>query len=159
MRIAKNSVVTLRYRLSDAAGKLIEDGHKQMVYLHGGYGNTLPKIEQAMDGRARGYRVKLRLAPEDSFGAHDPALVQTVARNALPASTKLGGQLRSGGDDGTQSIVYKVTRFEAGNAILDANHPLAGQVVEFDLSVLDLRLASEEEIAHGHVHGAHDHHH
>lgn len=159
MRIAKNSVVTLRYTLSDALGKLIEDSRKPMVYLHGGYANILPKIEQAMEGRARGYRVKLRLAPVDAFGDHDPALVQTVARNALPASTKLGGQLRSGGGDGSQAVVYKVTRFEAGNAILDANHPLAGQVVEFDLTVLDLRLGSEVEIEHGHVHGAHGHQH
>ena len=157
MRIAKNAVVTLRYRLSNDQGKLIEDARKPMVYLHGGYANTLPKIEEAMEGRARGYQTKLKLEAVDAFGEHDAALVQTVARKALPPSTQVGGQLRSGGD-GAHATVLVVSHFEGDNAVLDGNHPLAGQALQFDLTVLDIRAASDEEIAHGHVHGAHGHH-
>ena len=158
MRISKNSVVTLRCRLSNGRGQLIEGSRQPLVYLHGGYANTLAKIEAAMEGRARGYQIKLCLSAVDAFGEVDASLVQTVARSTLPASTKVGGQLRGAGAGG-HTTVYTVTGFDGPNATLDANHPLAGQEVTFDLTVLDIRAASDEEISHGHVHGAHGHHH
>ena len=158
MRISKNAVVTLRYRVSDERRQLIDEGRQPLVYLHGGYGNTLAKIEEAMEGRARGYQTKLHLSAPDAFGAHDASLVQTVPRHNLPASTKVGAKLRSDAAAG-ELATYTVVRLEGERATLDANHPLAGQDVIFDLTVLDIRAASEEEIAHGHVHGAHGHHH
>ena len=159
MRIAKDSAVTLRFKILDAKGKLIEEARQPMVYLHGGYQNTLPKIEEAMEGRARGYRTTLKLAAADAFGARDEGLVQTVARTSLPGTPKIGATFRGQTGTSQSDVVFRVTRFEGDSAIMDGNHPLAGQPVQFDLTVMDIRAASEEEITHRHVHGVHGHHH
>ena len=159
MRIAKDTAVTLRYKIFNDKGKLIEEARQPMVYLHGGYQNTLPKIEEAMEGRARGYRTTLKLAPLDAFGTRDEGLVQTVARSSLPGTPKVGAQFRGQTGTSQSEVVFRVTRFEGDSAIMDGNHPLAGQAVQFDLTVMDIRPASAEEITHRHVHGVHGHHH
>jgi FKBP-type peptidyl-prolyl cis-trans isomerase SlyD len=159
MRIAKDTAVTLRYKILDAKGKLIEEARQPMVYLHGGYQNTLPKIEEAMEGRARGYRTTLKLAAVDAFGARDEGLMQMVPRSSLPGTPKIGAQFRGQPGSDQSEVVFRVTRFEGDSAIMDGNHPLAGQAVQFDLTVMDIRPASEEEITHRHVHGVHGHHH
>lgn len=159
MRITKDTAVTLRYKILNDKGKVIEEARQPMVYLHGGYQNTLPKIEEAMEGRARGYRTTLKLAPLDAFGMRDDSLVQTVARSSLPGTPKVGAQFRGQTGTSQSEVVFRVTRFEGDSAIMDGNHPLAGQAVQFDLTVMDIRVASEEEITHRHVHGVHGHHH
>ena len=159
MRIAKDTAVTLRFKILDAKGKLIEEARQPMVYLHGGYHNTMPKIEEAMEGRARGYRTTLKLAAADAFGTRDESLMQTVARSSLPGTPKIGAQFRGQTGTSQSDVVFRVIRFEGDSAIMDGNHPLADQAVQFDLTVMDIRAASEEEIAHRHVHGAHGHHH
>ncbi len=159
MRITKDTAVTLRYKILNDKGKLIEEARKPMVYLHGGYQNALPKIEEAMEGRARGYRTTLKLAPLDAFGMRDDSLVQTVARSSLPGTPKVGAQFRGQTGTSQSEVVFRVTRFEGDSAIMDGNHPLAGQAVQFDLTVMDIRAASDEEITHRHVHGVHGHHH
>ena len=159
MRIAKDTAVTLRYKILSDKGKLIEEARQPMVYLHGGYQNTLPKIEEAMEGRARGYRTTLKLAAPDAFGTRDESLVKTVPRSSLPGTPKVGAQFRGQTGTNQSEVVFRVTRFEGDSAVMDGNHPLAGQAVQFDLTVMDIRAASEEEIEHRHVHGAHGHHH
>ena len=159
MRIAKDTAVTLRFKILDEKGKLIEDARQPMVYLHGGYQNTLPKIEEAMEGRARGYRTLLKLAAVDAFGVRDESLVQTVARSSLPGTPKVGAQFRGQTGTGQSEVVFRITGFEGQSAVMDGNHPLAGEAVQFDLTVTDIRAASEEEITHRHVHGVHGHHH
>ncbi len=159
MRITKDTAVTLRYKILNDKGKVIEEARQPMVYLHGGYQNTLPKIEEAMEGRARGYRTTLKLAPLDAFGMRDDSLVQTVARSSLPGTPKVGAQFRGQTGTSQSEVVFRVTRFEGDSAIMDGNHPLAGQAVQFDLTVMDIRAASDEEITHRHVHGVHGHHH
>ena len=159
MRIAKDTAVTLRYKILNDKGKLIEEARQPMVYLHGGYQNTLPKIEEAMEGRARGYRTTLKLAAADAFGTRDEGRVKTVPRSSLPGNPKVGAQFRGQTGTNESEVVFRVTRFEADSAVMDGNHPLAGQAVQFDLTVMDIRPASEEEITHRHVHGVHGHHH
>ena len=159
MRIAKDTAVTLRYKILNDKGKLIEEARQPMGYLHGGYQNTLPKIEEAMEGRARGYRTTLKLAAVDAFGERDESLMKTVARSSLPGTPKVGAQFRGQTGTNDSEVVFRVTRFEGDSAIMDGNHPLAGQAVQFDLTVMDIRAASEEEITHRHVHGVHGHHH
>ena len=84
MKIAKDSVVTLQYRVADSSGRLIEQSKTPMVYLHGGYNNTLPKIEQALDGQAAGHEVTLDLQPEDAFGLRDESLVRVIPKSEFP---------------------------------------------------------------------------
>jgi FKBP-type peptidyl-prolyl cis-trans isomerase SlyD len=158
MKIEKDTVVTLRYRIVDAQGKLIEDSRDPMVYLHGGYENTLPKIEAALDGQDVGYQVTLNLQPADAFGERDERLVRTIPKSEFPPGIKLGGQLDGYNDDGTQQA-FTVTKIKGPTVFLDGNHPLAGKALRFFLKVTGVRAATAEEIGHRHVHGAHGHHH
>jgi FKBP-type peptidyl-prolyl cis-trans isomerase SlyD len=163
MKIAKNTVVTVNYKLSDAQNNLIEDGRQPMVYLHGDYENTLPKIEEELDGKEVGYASTIQIEPEDAFGDYDPALVKVEPRARLPEPLEVGMQFEGMPDgtdeEGEESMIFTVTDIADDKVVLDGNHPLAGMALRFELSVADVRAATDEEIAHGHVHGAHGHHH
>ena len=162
MKIAKNTVVTVHYKLSDAQGNLIEDGRQPMVYLHGDYENTLPKIEEALDGKEVGYTTTIQVEPEDAFGDYDPELVKVEPRNRLPTPLEVGMQFEGmpdGSDDDEDAMIFTVTEIADDKVVLDGNHPLAGIALRFFLSVAEVRAASDEEIAHQHVHGAHGHDH
>jgi FKBP-type peptidyl-prolyl cis-trans isomerase SlyD len=160
MKIAKNTVVTVNYKLSDAQNNLIEEGSQPMVYLHGGYENTLPKIEEELDGKEVGYSSTLQVEPDDAFGDYDAELVKVEDRKLLPEPLEVGMQfegMADGADD--EPMIFTVTEIADDKVVLDGNHPLAGMALRFELSVIDVREATEEEIAHGHVHGAHGHAH
>ena len=162
MKIAKNTVVTVHYKLSDAQGNLIEESHEPMVYLHGGYENTLPKIEEALDGKHVGFEIMIQVEPEDAFGEYDANLVKVEPRNRLPTPLELGMQFEGmpdGGEDGEEALIFTVTDIADDKVVLDGNHPLAGMALRFNLNVSEVRVASDEEIAHQHVHGAHGHGH
>lgn len=160
MKIAKNTVVTVHYKLSDAQGTLIEDGQEPMVYLHGGYENTLPKIEEALEGKTAGFDITIQVEPEDAFGEYDADLVKVEERKNLPTPLEVGMQFEGtpDGDDDGDALVFTVTDVADDKVVLDGNHPLAGMALRFTLNVADVRAATDEEIAHGHVHGAHGHH-
>jgi FKBP-type peptidyl-prolyl cis-trans isomerase SlyD len=164
MKIAKNTVVTLNYQLSDAQGSLIEESTQPMVYLHGGYQNTLPKIEEALSGQEAGYKVTIQVEPEDAFGEYDATLVKIEPREALPAELEVGMQFEgapeeTSDDDEAEVRIFTVTDIADGKVVLDGNHPLAGISLRFALDVVDVRTATEEEVSHRHVHGPHGHHH
>ncbi len=161
MNIAKDTVVALQYKLSDAQGNLIEESSEPMVYLHGGYGNTLPKIEAALDGQAVGYQTQLQVEPEDAFGEYDADLVKVEPRNLFPAELEVGMQFEGTPDEEPHAEVriFTVTDIADGKVVLDGNHPLAGMALRFDLNVVEVRKASAEEVSHGHVHGPGGHHH
>ncbi len=158
MKIAKDTVVTLRYKVAEATGKLIEASKEPMVYLHGGYNNTLPKIEEALEGRETGFETTLQLKPEDAFGVRDEALIRVIPKNEFPAGVKVGGQLEGRTDDGTPHV-FHVMKIKGAEVHLDGNHPLAGKELKFTIKVMGVRVASGEEMQHGHVHGEHGHHH
>lgn len=158
MKIEKNTAVTLRYKITDATGRLLEDGKEPSAYLHGGYGNTFPKVEAALEGREAGYQTQLELQPQDAFGERNEGLVQVIPKTQFPPGVKVGGQLEGRGEDG-HTHVFTVVKIKGPEVHLDGNHPLAGKALRLDLTVMDVRAASEEEIAHGHLHGAHGHHH
>ncbi len=161
MNIGKDTVVSLNYKLSDAQGNLIEESNEPMVYLHGGYGNTLPKIEEALDGKAAGFQVQIQVEPEDAFGEYEADLVKIEPRNMFPDEIEVGMQFEGSPDGEPQADarVFTVTDIADGKVVLDGNHPLAGMALRFALDVIDVRKASVEEIAHRHVHGPGGHHH
>jgi FKBP-type peptidyl-prolyl cis-trans isomerase SlyD len=162
MKIAKNTVVTLHYTLSDAQGNLIEESRDPMVYLHGGYDNTLPKIEEALEGKAVGYQTTIQVEPEDAFGEYDPSLIKIEPRNRLPEPLEVGMQFEGTPDSAESdetSLIFTVTDIADDKVVLDGNHPLAGMALRFTLNVAEVRDATGEEIAHQHVHGEHGHHH
>ena len=162
MKIAKNTVVTVNYKLSDAQNNLIEEGVQPMVYLHGGYENTLPKIEEELDGKDVGYSSVIQIEPEDAFGDYDPSLIKVEPKNRLPEPLEVGMQFEGmpeGAEPDEDPMVFTVTEIADDKVVLDGNHPLAGMALRFELSVIDVREATAEEIEHEHVHGAHGHHH
>lgn len=161
MKIAKNTVVTVNYTLSDAQGNLIEEGQEPMVYLHGGYENTLPKIEEALEGKEAGFQTTIQVEPEDAFGEYDAELVKVEPRNKLPTPLEVGMQFEGSpdeDDEDSEALIFTVTDIADDKVVLDGNHPLAGMALRFSLDVIEVRAASDEEIAHGHVHGEHGHH-
>jgi FKBP-type peptidyl-prolyl cis-trans isomerase SlyD len=158
MKIAKDTVVTLQYKVADLQGKLLEQSSEPLPYLHGGYDNTLPKIEQALDGQETGYQVTLQLKPEDAFGVRNESLLRTIPKKEFPPGVKVGGQLEGRTDDG-QPHVFHVMKIKGDTVHLDGNHPLAGKELRFSIKVVGVRMASAEEIEHRHVHGEHGHHH
>jgi FKBP-type peptidyl-prolyl cis-trans isomerase SlyD len=161
MKIAKNTVVTVDYKLSDAQGNLIEESREPMVYLHGGYENTLPKIEEALEGKDVGFETTIQVEPDDAFGEYDADLVKVEPRNRLPTPLEVGMQFEGtpdGSDTDEEALIFTVTEIADDQVVLDGNHPLAGMALRFALNVTEVRAASDEEVAHGHVHGAHGHH-
>jgi FKBP-type peptidyl-prolyl cis-trans isomerase SlyD len=159
MKIAKNTVVTVEYSLSDTLGNLIEQGQEPMVYLHGGYENTLPKIEEALEGKSVGFNETIQVEPEDAFGDYDAELVKMEERSRLPSPLEVGMQFEGTPDDDEEgeSLIFTVTEIAEDKVVLDGNHPLAGIALRFNLHVTEVREATSEEIAHGHVHGADSH--
>jgi FKBP-type peptidyl-prolyl cis-trans isomerase SlyD len=118
----------------------------------------LPKIEEALDGQDKGYQTTLVLSASDAFGERDESLLQTMPKKDFPPGVKVGGQLRGRTSDGREAI-FNVVKIKGDTVILDGNHPWAGQTLRFQLNVIDVRAAIQEEIDHRHVHGAHGHHH
>ncbi len=158
MTISKDTVVTLSYKVSDAQGRLLESSQEPMAYLHGGYGNTFEKIEQALEGQGVGFATTVVLQPADAFGERDESLVQTIDKADFPPGVKVGGTLRGVAEEGGERV-FTVVKIKGPQVFLDGNHPHAGKVLNFSVKVLDVRAASAEEVAHGHAHGAHGHHH
>ena len=158
MKITKDTIVTLTFRAVDAKGKVLEDGKEPRAYLHGGYGNTLPGVEMALEGQEKGFSTTVKLLPSLAFGERDESLVTTIAKKDFPPGVKVGGQLEGSDAEGNRQI-FTVTKIKGDTVMLDGNHPLAGQDLTFTLNVIDVKAASAEEIAHGHAHGAHGHHH
>jgi FKBP-type peptidyl-prolyl cis-trans isomerase SlyD len=159
MLIAKNTVVTLSYRVSDPDGSPIDEGEEPLVYLHGGYDGIFERVEQALEGKAIGDKVDVKLQPEDAFGDYDPDLVLVEPQNLFPENIEVGMQFERMTDDGEDEMLYTITDIADGKVVVDGNHPLAGTAIVFACEITAVRAATGEEISHGHVHGAHGHPH
>jgi FKBP-type peptidyl-prolyl cis-trans isomerase SlyD len=158
MKIAKDSAVTLHYTVRNPLGKVLEESKEPMAYLHGGYGNLFPKVEEVLLGQEVGFQATIELSATDAFGERDETLLQTIPKTQFPPGVKVGGQLE-GQDSQGHSRAFTVVKIKGDQVQLDGNHPFAGQALQFKVKVLEVRKATEEEVAHGHVHGAHGHHH
>jgi FKBP-type peptidyl-prolyl cis-trans isomerase SlyD len=171
MKIEKNTVVSLRYKLTDAQNNLIEEPDSPMVYLHGGYDGTFPKIEALLDGHELGFGTTVQLEPGDAFGEYDPDLLKIEPRARFPEPIEIGMQFEgipealdeqgeiiasdddAEDDDDLQPLIYTVTDVADSQVVLDGNHPLAGMALRFTLQVTDIRSATEEEIQNRHPEG------
>ena len=160
MNIFSNTVVTLTYKLFSASGELIEESTQPISYLHGGHQGIFPKVEAALAQKTAGDQISVTLEPEDCFGDYDADLVRVEPQERFPPEVKVGMQFEGQGDGDDQTgIVYTVTDIADGKVVVDGNHQLAGQRLRFDCTVVDVRPATSEELAHGHVHGPSGHHH
>lgn len=162
MQVAKNTVVTLDYSVTDPDGELVDAGQEPLVYLHGGYDDIFPMIEEAVQGKKIGESVVVKMQPDDAFGEYDAELVQMEPRSAFPKELQVGMQFEGvpEGSDDDDILIYRVTEIADDKVMLDGNHPLAGMALVFTCTVTAVRPASAEEIEHGHMHDDdcdHDH--
>jgi FKBP-type peptidyl-prolyl cis-trans isomerase SlyD len=162
MKIEKNTIVSLRYKLTDAQNNVIEEPDSPMVYLHGGYEGTFPKIETLLDGQDIGYEATIQLEPNEAFGEYDPELLKIEPRTRFPEPLEVGMQFEgvpdaqedAGVDDvDDEPLIYTVTDVADNQVVLDGNHPLAGMALRFWVQVEDVRVATDEEIENRHPEG------
>lgn len=160
MKIAKNVVAALEYTLKDDDGTVIDSstGGPPLQYVHG-VGGLIPGLEEELEGKAEGDSLQVRIAPEKGYGEREEAMIQSVPRSQLPADAEItvGTQFQAQSEMGIHIVT--VTGVEGDTVQLDANHPLAGVHLNFDVKVVEVRPATEEEISHGHVHGPGGHEH
>lgn len=154
LEIARNSVVTLEYHVTDPEGEVVDEGREPIIYLHGGYDDIFPKIEEALQGKTVGESVQVKLQPDEAFGEYDASLVQIEPRKDFPKELQVGMQFEGGPEDGGDDdfVIYRVTDIAGDKVVLDGNHPLAGMALVFTCTVSGVRPASAEEVEHGHVH-------
>jgi FKBP-type peptidyl-prolyl cis-trans isomerase SlyD len=144
MVIEPNAHVTARYVLRTRSGDILDDGAEPLEYVHG-YGMLVTGLEAHLAGMAAGEKKTIELEPFEAFGERDEELVFTVDRDEIPKDTNAGDEIVIESDDGGQ-FEARVIELAAGQAVLDANHPLAGLPVVFEVEVLSIRDATESEI-------------
>ena len=154
MKIANNCVVSFHYTLTDEDGQTLDssDGREPLAYLHG-HNGIIPGLENELTGKGQGDSLQVVVQPQDGYGEFNPQLLQQVPREAFQGveSIEPGMQFQAQGEGGqAQMVVVREVTDEA--VLVDGNHPLAGQVLNFDVTIESVREASEEEIAHGHAH-------
>ncbi len=144
--VAADHWVELRYRLFDAQGEPIEPGERELTYLHGGYGAVFARIEVALEGLGVGDEASVHLEPSDSFGDYDADLVSLAPRDLFPEVLEVGMSFEGLPGEASDGLIRIVTDFTDDTVVLDANHPLAGMGLRFDLRVTGVREAAQEEI-------------
>ncbi len=165
MQIAKNSVVAIDYTLTSGSGEVLDTskGRGPLSYLHG-QGQIIPGLESALEGKVAGDELKVSIPPEQAYGVRDDRMIQDVPSSAFSGVAQIqpGMQFQANTPNGPRIVT--VVGVEGDQVKIDANHPLAGVTLNFDLKVMDVRPASPEELSHGHSHSdghghGHDHQH
>ena len=162
MQIANDRAVLIHYKVSNSGGDVVDssEGEEPLAYIHG-QGDIVPGLEQALLGKSAGDRVKITVSPEEGYGEWDEDKVQTVPRAAFEDGGEIspGMRFQAQGEDG-EDVIVTVKQVSNDEITIDANHPLAGQTLSFDVEIVSVRECTEEELAHGHIHDpGHDHHH
>ncbi len=159
--IADGMVVTIHYTLTDDQGSVIDSsqGSDPLEYLHG-HGNIVVGLERELTAKKVGDALKVAVAPKDGYGEHNPLGRGKVPRDSFPEDVEIeeGMQFAGEGDNGEQHVVW-IAEIAADHVVIDQNHPLAGKTLHFDVKVDSVRLATKDELAHGHAHGVHGHGH
>ena len=156
MQISKDKVASIHYTLKNSAGKVIDSsaGSHPLTYLHGA-GNLIPGMESGLEGKVVANKFDLVIQPEHGYGLKDDRLIQQVPRaNFGDQKIEMGMQFQT-----NRGSVVTVTKVGLESITVDGNHPLAGEVLSFAVEVMEVRNATADEIAHGHVHGVGGHHH
>jgi FKBP-type peptidyl-prolyl cis-trans isomerase SlyD len=156
MQISKDKVAGIHYTLKDNTGTVIDtsDGRDALYYLHGA-GNLIIGMEEGLEGKSKGDKFDLKIAPEKGYGDRNPAMTQKVPLSAFGnQEVKEGMKFSTGKGD-----VVTVTEIAVDSVTVDANHPLAGVELNFSVEIVEVRNATQEEITHGHVHGPGGHQH
>lgn len=153
MHITANSVVTMNYRLTDETGVVIDESQDgSFLYLHGA-SNIIPGLESELEGKQAGDSLTVTVEPQDAYGERNPAMSQVVSRDMFDMTDEIlpGMQFHASTPEG-HPVTVTITEVEGDDITIDGNHPLAGMQLTFAVNIVDVREATAEEIAHGHVH-------
>jgi len=159
MQIAQHAVASLRYTLTDSQGDILDEATNEepFVYLHGA-NNIIPGLENALIGKQKSDQLAVTIPPEDAYGLHDERLTQEVSKEMFSgvddSQLMPGAQFHAQTNAGQEVIT--VASVQEDTVTIDGNHPLAGETLHFDVTVLEVRAATEEEISHGHAHAEGD---
>lgn len=160
MNVADQTVVTMHYTLKNDAGEVLDSssGGDPLEYLHGA-GNIIPGLEEALEGKTKGAKFNVSIPPDKGYGQRDDKLVQRIPKNQFPDPQRLqkGMRFQINGPNGP--MILAVMDVTDSDVVVDGNAELAGQTLHFDVEITDVRKATEEEVEHGHAHGAGGHHH
>jgi FKBP-type peptidyl-prolyl cis-trans isomerase SlyD len=152
--IGDNSVVSMHYKLTDNDGNVIDssEGMEPLTYLHGA-GNIIPGLEKALVGKVEDDSLTVKIQPSDGYGEIMQELIQTIDKTVFQGveTVEAGMSFEAQGPDGSSKRIV-VKKVEGDQITIDANHPLAGVELNFDVNIVSVREATEEEKAHGHVH-------
>jgi FKBP-type peptidyl-prolyl cis-trans isomerase SlyD len=154
-RIADGMVVSIAYRLKVESEEIARaTADDPLEYLHGAE-DILPGLEAALEGKKVGDRFSVTLAPEEGYGEYDEENIEEIDRADIPDADQLKvGMVVEVEDEDGYSYMAHVTEMTAETVVLDFNPPLAGKTLSYDVEVVDVRLADEDELEHGHVHSA-----
>lgn len=160
MQVADNMAVSIHYTLSNDDGDVIDSsvGDDALVYLHG-KGNIISGLEQALYGKEVGDKFNVRIPVEDAYGEFMEERVQVIPRSMFEGIDELEVGMKFHADVSSGPGVVSIIAIDGDDITIDGNHPLAGMALTFDVEIVDVRPASREELAHGHIHGPGGHHH
>jgi FKBP-type peptidyl-prolyl cis-trans isomerase SlyD len=159
MQVADNMAVSIHYTLTNDDGEVLDSsiGDEALVFLQGS-GNIIPGLENAMVGKVTGDKFNVRIVPEEAYGELMEDMIQVLSRDMFEGIDNIEVGMQFHADVSSGPGVVTVVSIEGDDITIDGNHPLAGVALNFDVEVIDVRLATDEEASHGHIHGAGCHH-
>lgn len=160
MQIAAHCVARFHYTLTNSQGEVLDKSQEgqPMAYLHGG-GNIIPGLEKELAGKVAGDKLNVTVAPGDGYGDKRPELIQQVPREAFQGIDTIDVGMAFQAQSAQGPMRVTVTAVEADTITVDGNHPLAGETLNFEVEITEVRAATDEEKTHGHAHGEGGHHH
>ncbi len=154
MQIGNNKVAVITYTLTDNSGTVIDQATTQEPFAFiQGTGNIIPGLEKALDGKRVGDSITITVEPAEGYGERDDALTQVLAKEMFEGVDEITPGMQFHAQTPNGMSIVTVTAVESDQVTIDGNHPLAGVVLNFDVNVLEIRDATEDEIDHGHIHG------
>jgi len=153
MKIEKNKVVSINYTLTDSKGTKLDtsEGRGPLNFIHG-TGQIIIGLEEALEGKIKGEKLNVSIAPEKGYGIKNDEMIQQIPRNQFDARQPIEPGMQFNANAEGRTLIVTVTKVEDDFITIDANHPLAGETLNFDVEIMDVREASAEELSHGHVH-------
>lgn len=168
MKVANNKVISIGYQLRNQDGVLIDEApaNQPLSYLHG-HNNLIAGLEKALEGKAVGEKFDVHVKPEEGYGEYNEMMVQRVPKSAFEGADELKAGMRFIAETDKGPLPVVITEVDENDVVVDGNHMLAGQTLLFSVEVVEIRDATAEELAHGHIHththdgccGGHGHHH
>lgn len=160
MTIAEKCVVSMHYKLTDESGQLLDESQDQpLTYIHG-TNSLIRGLEKRLDGKIKGDQVTASVPAEEGYGPVMPQLIQKLPKDTFQGVEEIEvGMEFEASNDNDEKMIVRVDAIEGEEIIINGNHPLAGKTLNFDVNIVDVRVASEEELSHGHVHGEGGHNH